>query len=555
MFPESKRVLMIQTADAELYSRILAVTSDVNKLFCYRNEIEYQSYIGVKRGFFSWHACFNRIIILNELIQSEFKGWVFYLDADAYIYDLHFDLQRYLAAVAEPFIFAPGGTSGQRWDVNDGVFLINLGDPLSQKLVRCWYENFMTTTEEELKQAKDWHNVQSDQPRLHKVLQSNADLTDAMRHEPREFLNQWNASFVRQVLRSNAESLEDRVKKIKYDVDSVIQKDVKVNGTAVGQTGVTRDEVIYAYRFLLGRYPENEAVIQEHLIHSDLMELRKRFVSSAEFKAKHIQKDFSSIANNEVDVSINEEDFIRLLKHVQASWENLGREKPHWSVLTQEEYLPQNINSNIKSFFETGVKGISLLKHALSRAKKVLPKDGVCVELGCGVGRVSFALAQHFKHVKGIDISSPHLSLAEAHKKNNEVANVSFVLLDSLQTLENLPKYDFFYSAIVLQHNPPPLIDRMLRIMFKKIEDGGMVYFQVPVAREGYRFSIDDYLQSIEKSKVMEMHIFPQVHLFSLLEDCGFRLLDVQRDNSTGREFHSLTVLAERIPRRNNTIV
>ncbi len=263
---EANRILMIQTADAEVYSRILNITSDLNRDFCQRNNVEYESFVGIKRGFFPWHACFNRIVILNQLVQDGFAGWVFYLDADAYIYDLRFDIRRYLATVPEPFIFAPGGTSGQKWDINDGVFLINLNAPASRKLVRLWYENFMATTEGELKQAREWHAVQSDQPRLHHVFQVNVDLMDAMRHEPRELLNHWNASFVRQILRSNAESFEDRVQRIRRDVEEVTKKSDRANegqshGAIPERETVTRDEVIYAYRFLLGRDPENEAVI------------------------------------------------------------------------------------------------------------------------------------------------------------------------------------------------------------------------------------------------------------------------------------------------------
>jgi len=47
----------------------------------------------------------------------------------------------------------------------------------------------------------------------------------------------------------------------------------------------------------------------------------------------------------------------------------------------------------------------------------------------------------------------------------------------------------------------------------------------------------------------MEMHIFPQVYLFKLLEEYGLRLLDIQRDNAAGQNFHSLTMLVEKCTR------
>ena len=549
MSKKSNKILMFQTADAENYSEILGITSNINKIFCQRSDIEYKSFVGLQRGYYAWHATFNRIPILNQLVQDGFDGWAFYVDADAFVYDLQFDLHRYLTAISEPFIFAPGGTTGQKWDVNDGVFLINLGAPLSRKLIRLWYENFMSTTEEQLRQAKDWYNVMSCQPRLHKIFQANPDLMNSIRLEPREFLNHWNASFVRQILRSNAVSFQERVQKIRSDVDEVLRQ---INGAsnAQGETGevekVSREEVIYAYRFLLGRDPEDEAVIRENLKLRSWIELRKRFINSAEFVAKNTQKNFSGIPANDVNMFVSEENFSKLIAHIQSSWEILGREKPHWSVLTQDEYLPQNIKSNINRFFETGNSGISSLSHALSRSNRVLRREGTCVELGCGVGRVTFALAKQFRDVTGIDVSRCHLSIAESYKVNNEVKNVTLLLMESLATLESLPSFDFLYSTMVLQHNPPPLIDRMLRILFKKINDGGLIYFQVPVAREGYSFSIDAYLQSIENKKTMEMHVFPQVHLFKLLDDCGLQLLDLQRDNAAGPNFHSFTMLAEK---------
>jgi hypothetical protein len=49
-------------------------------------------------------------------------------------------------------------------------------------------------------------------------------------------------------------------------------------------TGVSRDDVIGAYRILLGREPENEGVIQGHMREASFAELREKILRSDEFQ-------------------------------------------------------------------------------------------------------------------------------------------------------------------------------------------------------------------------------------------------------------------------------
>ena len=65
------------------------------------------------------------------------RGWVVYLDADAYVADLGFDLVSYLGDKADVCaVFTRAGASPQWWDINDGVFLMNLGNPHARWIVR-----------------------------------------------------------------------------------------------------------------------------------------------------------------------------------------------------------------------------------------------------------------------------------------------------------------------------------------------------------------------------------------------------------------------------------
>jgi SAM-dependent methyltransferase len=317
---------------------------------------------------------------------------------------------------------------------------------------------------------------------------------------------------------------------------------------------VTRDEVVYAFRLVLGREPENAAVIDQFLGIPDWENLRNLFFASAEFGAKtnsapaaDMLTSFINSPPNSVDVEVSASHFDHLVRHVQASWEALGRKQPHWSVLTEPIFLPDNIKNNVEYFYDTGGGSLHALEKAAARAGKGLPSNWTCFELGCGVGRVTAYLARRFGHVIAADISKPHLTLADAYLQSKDVRNVSLVQLTSLGVLESLQPFDLFYSIIVLQHNPPPLIYRMLQLIFDKVKIGGYVYFQVPVAYPDYSFSIEKYIGTIGKDEgTMEMHVLPQAYLFRALDEHGFRLLDLQRDSWTGPAFHSVALLAEK---------
>src|SRR6185369_16303432 len=114
-------------------------TSRTARSFCQKNGFIYESYVGIKRGYFGWHAAFNRIPILEGLIESGFKGWFFYLDADAYIADQDFNLKSYLEDKQQyAAVFVASGATDLWFDVNDGVFLLNTSSIIAQDLVRLW---------------------------------------------------------------------------------------------------------------------------------------------------------------------------------------------------------------------------------------------------------------------------------------------------------------------------------------------------------------------------------------------------------------------------------
>lgn len=219
---EADLIVSLQTADLDRYFPLLMITAEVNKLYCKLHNFEYRQFIGIKRGYFPWHATFNRIVMLKEMIDTGFRGWVFYLDADAYIVELSYKIQTIINEVSKPVIMAPGGLSGAYWDVNSGVFLINLGEQISRDLALAWHADFMSTSDVQLRGAPEWRMVPSDQERLQRILREDQRFSDCVGRANRKIFNDRSGSFIRQALRADSNSWEERLSKVRKETSAVL---------------------------------------------------------------------------------------------------------------------------------------------------------------------------------------------------------------------------------------------------------------------------------------------------------------------------------------------
>ena len=301
---------------------------------------------------------------------------------------------------------------------------------------------------------------------------------------------------------------------------------------------VTRDEVIWAYRLLLGRYPESESAIQLHRQCANIEALRKNFMLSPEF-SKILSSTKKStfpllpldVDKIEVDTTASDTQLIELIEKTKAIWTHLGISRPHFSVLTDPKFLPENLSGSINEFWASGEQEAERLEHILARHEYFPLATKTCVEYGCGVGRVTMSLARRFARVHGYDISPGHLSHAERRAEEEAIKNVSLHLC-SETFLDALHECDVFYSEIVFQHNPPPVISRLIRNALHSLKFGGIAVFQVPTYQKGYRFETAEWLRT-DHALEMQMHCLPQQNIFEIVAEENCRLLEVREDNRT----------------------
>ena len=159
---------------------------------------------------------------------------------------------------------------------------------------------------------------------------------------------------------------------------------------------------------------------------------------------------------------------------VRADWIRLGHDDPLWAVLVTDQ--GRNGGWNPEDFYATGRAEVDAALTA-ARALGARPGHRTALDFGCGVGRLSIALATHVDEVIGVDISPPMIEQACA---NDETGRCTFVLNTGtdLSMIED-DYVDIAYSSLVLQHIPPPHNVRYLGELLRVLRPGGLLVAQV----------------------------------------------------------------------------
>ena len=299
------------------------------------------------------------------------------------------------------------------------------------------------------------------------------------------------------------------------------------------------EAIVWAYRLFLDREPESPEVVAK--MASELKtssDIRRCFVSSAEYRERIGNTARLSLGGHEPPMQVEDvrdpKEVARLLEHIAKTWTRFGDTEPHFSVITNEKFKAERIEENREDFNASGKDSVDRMTASFARAGVTLRAAATCLEIGCGVGRVTAWLARRGGKVLATDISASHLALAREHMAAENIGNVEFHRLTGIETLDTLPPFDLFFSVIVLQHNPPPVIRTILERVFVRLRPGGIAYFQVPTYRAGYSFDLDAYLRDDYGKGEMEMHVLPQSTVLRVAAEHGLDLLEVIEDPYTG---------------------
>jgi len=282
--------------------------------------------------------------------------------------------------------------------------------------------------------------------------------------------------------------------------------------------------------------PDSVAGRRDRFAAFETLDWERQGASPAEIDAHYFH------SARRIDADASPEQLKALFDRLQNQWQKLGDEEPFWSVLTHETYKRANLDENQRrAFYATGYQHARLVELLCERTNTRVQR-GLCVELGCGVGRITQHLARQFDHVIAIDISEGNLAECKSMAEAEGLTNIEPFLLHSVSDLKDLPEFDFLFSLIVLQHDPPPVQKFILDLLLEKIAKGGGFLVQTQTFDPDYQFDLKAYLAS-DAAETMEMHSLPMHEVMGLAAKHGFTMREVLPDNITGR-FGSHTFFA-----------
>ncbi len=164
-----------------------------------------------------------------------------------------------------------------------------------------------------------------------------------------------------------------------------------------------------------------------------------------------------------------------------SDWDEFAQLDPKWAILTEPSKKYNKWND--KEFFETGEREI---RNFLTKIESldIEIKFGQALDFGCGIGRLTRALAKHFDKVYGIDISEKMISNAKKlHKENKKMVFLQNTQNDLSCFKSN--KFDLIYSVFTLQHiSERNVIKDYITEFLKILKPGGLLYFQLPTVAD-----------------------------------------------------------------------
>lgn len=250
-----------------------------------------------------------------------------------------------------------------------------------------------------------------------------------------------------------------------------------------------------------------------------------------------------------------------LLGSVQRHWNGLARRDPLWAVLTEHD--KQGRRWSESEFFATGEAAINA---ELQWARMHVPDLvlGHALDFGCGVGRLTRALARRFDRVTGVDISETMLALASRYVEQPNVTFRHNRTPDLRQFDDGV--FDYVTSEITLQHMAPRYARRYIAEFVRVCAAGGIITFQVPAyvppePKERFkwswwpptlwtrvcRFTRRGWERFFPPEPTMEVHAVPRDVVIHILEGAGARVLAVEANTAAGTHIESYRYLARRV--------
>ena len=236
------------------------------------------------------------------------------------------------------------------------------------------------------------------------------------------------------------------------------------------------------------------------------------------------------------------------LDDLRRNWDGLGQVDPLWAILAHPERHGGRWQGDEHEFFASGQEAVAEVMAMLERVSLRPASTVRALDFGCGAGRLTQGLAEHFETVDGVDIAHSMIALAEQHNRHGERVRYHLNEAGDLALFPN-DSFDLVLSLIVLQHIPNALKGAYLREFVRVLRPGAVAAFTVPShgdwTLEGTVRRLPNSWQNIYRRRrygydqVMEFHPMRRAKVEAALQQAGAEVVHVEQEYMAGPRFTS----------------
>jgi SAM-dependent methyltransferase len=164
------------------------------------------------------------------------------------------------------------------------------------------------------------------------------------------------------------------------------------------------------------------------------------------------------------------------LDRLEQNWQALGEQDPLWAILS----VPAKRGGgwDLDEFFASGESDLAEVMVMLENQQIPVARDRA-LDFGCGVGRLTRALATHFRFCDGVDLASSMIEHAKQLRGIPDGVRFHHNEAIDLRLFES-GSFDFLLSLYVLQHMEPELMRGYIAEFVRVLRPNGVAYFNVP---------------------------------------------------------------------------
>lgn len=218
------------------------------------------------------------------------------------------------------------------------------------------------------------------------------------------------------------------------------------------------------------------------------------------------------------------------LRALKGKWEAYAEQDALWS--TWIDPARKGNRWEPADFFATGVAEAAIIMQMVARLAG--PDRHLAVDFGCGVGRVTQALARFYQRVVGLDISAAMIDRARSfapHDLRCEYTVNERADLACLQT----GCADLVYSRNVLQHMVPPLMEAYIGEFVRLLKPDGLALFQLAAtgpAPPDPGWQAPEPVLDADGYAVMDMYCLAPDRVQAAVDNAGGAILETVSDAS-----------------------